>query len=616
MRRSKLLVLLLTCLLAMGCFVTPVLAEEAENGTAKAPVLNWADYSYEELVVLREGLDTYIKELERQYAIENGNRIITLNEVAPTVYKGKTFNFEAEVTRVIEEAPENTEFTWTSSDETIATVSNKGIVTAVGYGDAVITCTAADDEYIFAEAMVHVVLPVEKLTIEESNKTLLLSEENPSSAAATLVYAVAPENAYVQDVTWSSSDEKIATVDEDGNVHAVAPGTVKITATSKEETNTPKSASCTVSVLQSVSAIELNAEEMTLNVRSGQNLIATILPENAGKKSVTWESSDPAIATVSASGRVTAVATGSATITCTATDGSGVTSVCEVTVIQMVNSLKIEAASNCITINKNESTDLSIIVSPEDATNKSVTWESSNPEIATVNSQGTVTAVGGGAATITCTAADGSGKSAKIDIYVPSIAMDELEYVVTSKNGKDISFKYYGKEENLTLSPASSTLFATEMEQDGENVTLTITPLKAGSGTITLSDKGDNRSKVKITIKIEHSACYDSVSYPVGNYTKIMRTPSEFDGEPMSVYGRVLQVSQGLFTTVLRVATQGRWDNVFYITCYGDVAESIIEGDYITIYGECEGTETYTTIMGGSVTIPAIEAEKIYLGRH
>ena len=66
----------------------------------------------------------------------------------------------------------------------------------------------------------------------------------------------------------------------------------------------------------------------------------------------------------------------------------------------------------------------------------------------------------------------------------------------------------------------------------------------------------------------------------------------------------------------LRVATQGRWDNVFYITCSSGEVEGIIEDDYITVYGECDGTETYTTIMGGSVTIPSMNAEKIFLGRH
>ena len=101
-----------------------------------------------------------------------------------------------------------------------------------------------------------------------------------------------------------------------------------------------------------------------------------------------------------------------------------------------------------------------------------------------------------------------------------------------------------------------------------------------------------------------------------GNYTNIMRNPSKYDGEPMSVYGRVLQISYGLFSTTLRVATQGRWDGVFYITCPNSMAEGIIEDDYITVYGECTGTETYKTVIGGRITIPSMDAEKIFIGRH
>ena len=622
MTRKKLLAFFLAVLLT-GCLVTPAYAEEtqadaattAENQT-ETPVVDWGIYAYEELILLRDNLIEYIKEMERQYAIENGNRSITLNETSSTIYKGKNITLEAEVKRTVEDAPEKTDLVWTSSDEAIAKVSSTGVVTAVGEGEAVITCSAADDEYIFSVATVNVVLPVEKITVTEPKITLMLSEQDPSAADNTLTYTIAPLNAYIQDVSWSSSNEEIATVDENGKVHAVSPGTVKIVATSKEETTAPKSSSCTVTVLQAVSSIELDIAKTTLNVRDSKNLVATVYPENASMKTVTWESSDPSVATVSTSGKITAVATGTATITCTAADGSGVTSSCEVTVIQMVTGLKIEAESNNITINKNESTILNVLVAPENATTKGLMWETSDATVALIGSDGKLTAVGGGAATITCTAIDGSGKTAKINVYVPSIAVESTEYSVASKSGLEITFKYYGKAENLAFSPAKCANFTADMDQNGQTVTLAVCPEKAGKNTITITDKSDSRSTVKLTIIVEHSACYDSTSYPVGNYTNIMRAPSQYNGEPMSAYGRVLQISKGLFGTTLRVATRGRWDDVFYITCPHSMVEGIIEEDYITVYGECKGTETYTTIMGGSVTIPAMKAEKIFFGRH
>ena len=145
-------------------------------------------------------MNAYIKDMERQYAIENANRTISLNDEAPTVYKGKTFTFIPEVTRLQDDAPKTTRFVWTSSDKTVAKVSSNGVVTALKHGEAIITCSAADDEYVFAEATVRVVMPVEKLTMENSKVTLLLSEQNHAAADAALICTVAPENAHIQDV--------------------------------------------------------------------------------------------------------------------------------------------------------------------------------------------------------------------------------------------------------------------------------------------------------------------------------------------------------------------------------------------------------------------------------
>ena len=232
-----------------------------------------------------------------------------------------------------------------------------------------------------------------------------------------------------------------------------------------------------------VSQITLNKAETSISVGNSETLTATVAPENAANKALTWASSDEAVATVAPDGTVTAVKAGAATITATAADGSGKSAVCKVTVTgdttppahehrygdwskdgtnhwhectdaacpNQSESIKDKAAhvydddadTTCnicgyvrtvtpeivpvsqITLNKAEtsisvgnSETLTATVAPENAANKALTWASSDEDVATVAPDGTVTAVKAGAATITATAADGSGKSATCTVTV------------------------------------------------------------------------------------------------------------------------------------------------------------------------------------------------------
>ena len=232
-----------------------------------------------------------------------------------------------------------------------------------------------------------------------------------------------------------------------------------------------------------VSQITLNKAETSISVGNSETLTATVAPENAANKALTWASSDEDVATVAPDGTVTAVKAGAATITATAADGSGKSAVCKVTVTgdttppahehrygdwskdgtnhwhectdadcpNQSESIKDKAAhvydddadTTCnvcgyvrtvtpeivpvsqITLNKAEtsisvgnSETLTATVAPENAANKALTWASSDEDVATVAPDGTVTAVKAGAATITATAADGSGKSAVCKVTV------------------------------------------------------------------------------------------------------------------------------------------------------------------------------------------------------
>ncbi|WP_295959597.1 SUMF1/EgtB/PvdO family nonheme iron enzyme [uncultured Alistipes sp.] len=149
-----------------------------------------------------------------------------------------------------------------------------------------------------------------------------------------------------------------------------------------------------------VGGITLDKTQLTLNPTQSKTLTATVTPEDAADKTVTWSSSDTQVATVNDSGKVTAVAVGSATVTAKA---GGMSATCAVTVAPVeVDNVTLDKTE--LTLNPTQSKTLTAIVTPEDATDKTVTWSSSNTKIATVDDSGKVTAAGRGSATITAKA--------------------------------------------------------------------------------------------------------------------------------------------------------------------------------------------------------------------
>ena len=95
-------------------------------------------------------------------------------------------------------------------------------------------------------------------------------------------------------------------------------------------------------------------------------------------------------------------------------------------------------------------------------------------------------------------------------------------------------------------------------------------------------------------------------------YSQLARTPDEYEGEKVKFSGKVIQISEGLFSDVIRLAVNGSYDNILYLTVpIGTTEERILEDDYITIYGVSEGITTYTTVLGASISIPEVSVDKI-----
>ncbi len=330
---------------------------------------------------------------------------------------------------------------------------------------------------------------VSDVTITPVSSSLQVGESVSLSAT------VNPQNATDKTVTWSSSNTSVATV-SNGTVTAKAVGTATITASAGG-----KSATCNVTVTPVlVNSITLNQSSANVNVGGTVSLTATVAPNNAADKAVTWSSSDAAVATVSNSGVVTGVKAGTATITATAHDGSGVKATCAVTVSNIaVTSVTLDKTS--LSLVNGASSSLTATVNPANATDKTVTWSSSNTSVATV-SNGTVTAKAVGTATITASA---GGKSATctvtVSIPVTGVSLDKT--IASVHTGNRLSL-------NATLIPSNATNKNVTWASSNTSVATVnangfVTPVAAGSTTITVKTEDGSKTKSCVVTVIEQS---------------------------------------------------------------------------------------------------------------
>ena len=299
----------------------------------------------------------------------------------------------------------DSQVTWSSSDPSVATVSDQGEVTAVRAGNCTITATAGGKSAACTVTVSTQEIPVERITL--SSTSLSLKEGDSHKLTAT----VTPSDATDSQVTWSSSDPSVATVSDQGEVTAVRAGNCTITATAGS-----KSAACTVTVsTQEIPVERITLSSTSLSLKEGDShiLTATVTPSDATDSQVTWSSSDPSVATVSNTGKVVAVRGGNCTITATA---GGKSATCMVTVsAKEIPVERITLSSTTLSLKEGDSHILTATVTPSDATDSQVTWSSSDPSVATVSNTGKVVAVRGGNCTITATA---GGKSATCTVRV------------------------------------------------------------------------------------------------------------------------------------------------------------------------------------------------------
>lgn len=370
----------------------------------------------------------------------------------------------------------------------------------------------------------------------------------------SLSATVLPSNATDKSVTWASSNRSVAAV-VDGKVTALAEGSSTITASSGG-----KSASCSITVKKKtvdVTSVELNKTELALVEGESVTLIATVKPDDATDKTVTWTTSDATIATVD-NGKVVAVKEGTATITAKAGEK---TAICSVVVAKKVIPVEsIELNKTTLALIKGASETLVATVKPDDATSE-VAWSSSNEGVATVEQDGKVTAVGGGEATITAQAGDKKATcSVKVTVPVESISLDKTALELWEKESVTLI---------ATVLPDDATDKAVTWSTSDANIATVengkVTAVKEGEAVITA--KAGDQSAI-CTVSVKHDASSDAIVFADVNVKEKLVAAFDTNGDGELSYGEAAAVTSGddLRTAFGNTRTFKSFDEFKYFT--------------------------------------------------
>ena len=344
---------------------------------------------------------------------------IQISSTSIKVYETKTKTLKA---TVLPADASNKSVIWKSSDTKIAKVDSNGKVTGVKAGTAYITATTANGKYsVKCKVTVQKTIYSEKIMLDKSSLTL---NDGKSYCLEATIF---PDNTTTKTLVWSSSNTKVAEVDQYGEVTAVSPGTAYIYCKTKD---TGVSVKCKVTVKE-VKPTSISFSTKTIEVEYGEivKLKPTIKPSNATDKTLKWSSSDSSVVKVSQAGNIKGLKAGkSAVITVTTNTGNFKS---QITVkVSPISVKKVALSRTSVAISKGKTYQLDATVTPSNATNKTLTWTSSDPKVATVDKNGKVTTIKNGTTVITCKSAN--GKTATCTITVRDVKVTGVELDMTS----------------------------------------------------------------------------------------------------------------------------------------------------------------------------------------
>lgn len=434
-----------------------------------------------------------------------------------------------------------------SSKTSVASVDANGIITAKKVGSAVITVTATGVQGDSLSAEIKLTVKKAPTKIALSSKKLSLGVGETAAVKTTL----SPSGAY-SPLNWESSDETIVSIDESGKLVAVGEGSATVTVA----TFNGKKASCTVSVLGAPASLTVDKDEVKLIVKKTATIKAEVKSEKGGAcaGTLTYESSDPSIATVDAKGKITAKKTGEAIITVSAYNG--LSQQVKVGVFKAPSKVSLDVTK--ATVNRGETLQLNAIIA-EDCY-ASFSWSSNVKKVATVDANGLVTAVAEGSATITVKTNNGKKATAKItvvDPYKPTgVELDQSGTVMLSP-GETLQL-------NATLKPetAQSELKWTSSSKNVATVDENglVTAVAEGTTTITVQTYNGKKDSVKVqvvdpskpaSIKLDRSGTIEvALSEELILVPTILPETAETNIKWSSSNKKIAVVEDGLVTTL------------------------------------------------------------------
>lgn len=404
---------------------------------------------------------------------------IKLNKTETTLKKGTSETLT--VTYDPEDTTDSKTVIWTSSDTSVASVDKNGKVTALKDGKATITATVGKHT-----ATCTVTVQEVKLTGIELDKNAVTVNKGESTDALKVTYTPA-NTTDDKTVTWSSSNEKVATV-KDGVITGVGAGEATITAKVGKFEET-----CKVNVISKLQSIQITADKDTSKLEKDDkvNLTVGYTPaDTTDSKVVTWKSENEDVATVDEKGVVTAVGGGVTKIVATSAADSSIKAEIEIKVLIHTEAIKLDTEE--IELLKGYTSDpIAVTFIPANTDDsKAVTWTSDNESVATVDAEGRVTGLKEGNATITATTVVG-GHTDSIKVTVKEIHVEDA----TLSAELNPSELYVGQQHavKVTLDPENTTddVYYIYKSSDEEVAAVStggvVSALKAGKAEITVT---------------------------------------------------------------------------------------------------------------------------------